>query len=603
MNIYKKIDKNDIISFDMFDTLIKRYVSSPLDVFTLVEIFYNKNHSHNIYNFQKERILAEKKARMDNDNEVNIDDIYKYIKYVGVNINELKELEKKIEVEICYPNEECIKFLKYARAKKKIVIITTDMYLNKNIIEEILNKNGIGYDHIYLSSEIKRKKSDKSLFFFLKQTYSNKKILHIGDNFKSDVLNARISGITSYWYKNRYQKSNNISDNMLNTFIQANIGRAEVVSDYEKFGYTYLGPLVYGFCKYINSKAEDNSDIIFLAREGNFLKKCYDSIFSTESKTKYMYVSRKSISSDVIYDFKSFDDFSSTQSFSQNETIEIFLKRYNLYNDKNLELIKKSCSVKDSLYSKRIKKFLRENFNKLLNNTVNERLLQNYLESFKINTKTIIVDIGWNGTMQDLIEKKIGFAVNGYYLGVRKKRKTSYKHGYIFDNDEFLETCSRSMVGFLEILFSANHGTTIGYKKVKNKVQPILQENDIPDSTMNLILEIQRGAMKFIDDFKCFGNFFDMIFNDNTFYKNIINVGLKPSTKVIKLFKNFKVYDEKVEGLIENKSLIYYLFHPKKMKYDYVESSWKNAFLKSIFKLNLSYFKIFQLTYKFRRNI
>ena len=80
MNIYKKIDKNDIISFDMFDTLIKRYVSSPLDVFTLVEIFYNKNHSHNIYNFQKERILAEKKARMDNDNEVNIDDIYKYIK-------------------------------------------------------------------------------------------------------------------------------------------------------------------------------------------------------------------------------------------------------------------------------------------------------------------------------------------------------------------------------------------------------------------------------------------------------------------------------------------------------------------------------------------
>ena len=37
MDVYRKIDDNDIISFDMFDTLIKRYVPTPSDVFSLVE--------------------------------------------------------------------------------------------------------------------------------------------------------------------------------------------------------------------------------------------------------------------------------------------------------------------------------------------------------------------------------------------------------------------------------------------------------------------------------------------------------------------------------------------------------------------------------------
>ena len=46
-------------------------------------------------------------ARKNNNyNEINIDDIYNYIKYDNVDAGELKVLEEKIETEVCYRNDE-----------------------------------------------------------------------------------------------------------------------------------------------------------------------------------------------------------------------------------------------------------------------------------------------------------------------------------------------------------------------------------------------------------------------------------------------------------------------------------------------------------------
>ena len=72
--ILDKILDYDIISFDIFDTLIKRDINKPTDVFELIEEKYN------IKNYKNMRIKAEKTAR-DNSNceEVTLDEIYKNI--------------------------------------------------------------------------------------------------------------------------------------------------------------------------------------------------------------------------------------------------------------------------------------------------------------------------------------------------------------------------------------------------------------------------------------------------------------------------------------------------------------------------------------------
>ena len=55
------VDKNNIISFDIFDTLILRNIFYPTDIFKILSI-YTKNN-FNIDNFYEIRIVSEKKSR------------------------------------------------------------------------------------------------------------------------------------------------------------------------------------------------------------------------------------------------------------------------------------------------------------------------------------------------------------------------------------------------------------------------------------------------------------------------------------------------------------------------------------------------------------
>lgn len=52
--------KHDCVSFDIFDTLVKRYVSLPTDVFDIVELRYNSLHgtsNEKIRGFKELRIM------------------------------------------------------------------------------------------------------------------------------------------------------------------------------------------------------------------------------------------------------------------------------------------------------------------------------------------------------------------------------------------------------------------------------------------------------------------------------------------------------------------------------------------------------------------
>ena len=46
--IIKKIEKYKYISFDIFDTLIKRNVEKPSDIFSAVNIEYEKKYGNNL---------------------------------------------------------------------------------------------------------------------------------------------------------------------------------------------------------------------------------------------------------------------------------------------------------------------------------------------------------------------------------------------------------------------------------------------------------------------------------------------------------------------------------------------------------------------------
>ena len=185
--IYRKIKRYEIISFDIFDTLVKRNVPYPADIFDVVEKEYNKNHVNNrIESFKRIRKAAERKAREKHlETEITLDEIYSFLPVSDENRkDELKKIEVTCEINYCVPNIPIIDIFRKCLKDGKIVIITSDMYLPENVIVEILDNCGIvGYKRLYLSSLIGKKKSTGELFDYIMADLQirGKDIIHIGD--------------------------------------------------------------------------------------------------------------------------------------------------------------------------------------------------------------------------------------------------------------------------------------------------------------------------------------------------------------------------------------------------------------------------------------
>ena len=187
--IKKAINKYSVISFDIFDTLLQRKVSTPSDVFDLVEKEYNKLSSIPIRGFKQIRIEAELKSKKQSlTEETNIYSIYNMLPYDKEVRDLLLQLELKIERIELSARQEIKALYDYAAFLRKEVIIISDMYLPVGFIEEILYANGYRYhSKLYVSSVLK---STGNMFrFVLKNTgYRTQDVLHIGDNILGDYI-------------------------------------------------------------------------------------------------------------------------------------------------------------------------------------------------------------------------------------------------------------------------------------------------------------------------------------------------------------------------------------------------------------------------------
>ena len=160
------IDKYKYISFDIFDTLIKRCVVNPHDVFDLVERYCRNNGILVPKGFKEKRIEAERTINKQSKRPSTIREIYEYFcqKYGG-DLVKLEAAEKLIELNVCKPNAEIINlYHKCIEAGKKVYVIS-DMYLDATFLKEVLLNCGIaGYEKIFVSCEYRATKATGELF-------------------------------------------------------------------------------------------------------------------------------------------------------------------------------------------------------------------------------------------------------------------------------------------------------------------------------------------------------------------------------------------------------------------------------------------------------
>lgn len=188
----------DVVSFDVFDTLLFRPFVSGDDLLRYLEVKYD------VAGWYRARKDAAKKLRVQNAKEdVLLAQMYALL---PLKWQFMQSVEEKAELDFVTPNSEMVRAFNEAKSQKKRVIIISDMYFSKDFLVKLLAKNGVdGFDEIFVSAEEGVTKRSGKLFDVVREKLKIEpqcKWLHIGDNLHSDIAQAQNKGLDAWAYPN-----------------------------------------------------------------------------------------------------------------------------------------------------------------------------------------------------------------------------------------------------------------------------------------------------------------------------------------------------------------------------------------------------------------
>jgi FMN phosphatase YigB (HAD superfamily) len=307
----RSIASAKIVSFDIFDTLVRRPFLRPVDVFFALEKDLRRP------GFARARIEAERLARTTlGKGEVTLDDIYGFL---GEPFAALKAEEISCELRACIRNDEAGGLYDYADSLGKPLILVSDMYLPRAAIEKILENAGYAkHRRLFLSNEAGTQKVSRLFAHVAEQLgCACRDILHIGDNPIGDVDVPRRLGVAARRYQPAPERltsqgnwlAREIEDlsrgddpdlsyllSFVARFSAENAGRNDIFFD---IGASVVWPMSVLFCSWLVelARAKSISRAYFLSRDGFLFKKVFDALFAAQSglRAEKLFVSRRAI--------------------------------------------------------------------------------------------------------------------------------------------------------------------------------------------------------------------------------------------------------------------------------------------------------------------
>lgn len=570
--IWAELCNYDVISFDIFDTLIMRPFSDPKDLFYIV------GEKLDVPDFRNLRIEAEHLARAEKNKEgksteICLEDIYSVLSRLsGISAETGCRIEMDTELQLCRANPTMKKVWDLAVESGKKVIAASDMYLSREFIEKLLEKNGFyGFSELYVSNEKHCGKWDGKLFKLI-CSEQNGTIVHIGDNLLSDVRNARKQGIASVHYPNVNEQGRKFRPvNMSQLVGSAYSGIVNSVlytenhSPAYEYGFKCGGLLILGYCGFIRerSKSFGADRILFLSRDGYIVKKVYDMLFP-QDRTEYVYWSRAAASklcSDIFP-----QDY--IRRFVRQKSEKDFLVS-EILSSMGIPDFKTELPPTSKLCGGNTDRLVSEIYSQMPEITARlkeeQSGAQEYFRNiFKNCHRAVTVDCGWAGSgnimLEAYVRHTLGLDVSfkGLLAGSNTANQsdsdfseTYFASGrleaYCFSSSEnrnyYESHCpSKKHNVFFELLFGAPFPSCTGFDK-NGPVFDEITENE------KLINEIQKGELDFIsaylDIFKSIPYMLDIHGSDAyaPFYAAVMN-GEKYLHKV---FEN-AVFDELADG-------------------------------------------------------
>lgn len=557
----------EYISFDIFDTLILRPFYEPTDLLELCDKRF-RELSNSTVSFSKLRRNAEKLLRKENGlknpdrEDVTLSEIYAYMgecyKLPQEILKAMQEEEIRLEIRFAKRRESGCALFELAKYLNKKVLLVTDMYLERETIEAILDRNGIrGYERLYISCEERRLKYNGGLFRCVLRDYpdAKHKLIHIGDTWASDIEGSNNVGMESIFLPKAKEIFENkiegyctnqcavLGKNEAGQIMDAdkpveNLGikamKALVVSRYfdnpyrlfneesnlnaDPFfiGYYVVGMHMLSLCKWIDkeTKIKKNDTIHFLSRDGYLAMKAfeiYKSYIKNPLKLSYLYTSRKSMMPFIVENKLNFYELPvEYRAHTPKSLLKLISFASKELSDSEAEMIFKSAGIsyeqpivdEAAFYS-----FINCFLDKLYDENKHEaakQLVRAYFSDVREND--IVFDMGYSGRIQQALSNAAGHPVDALFLHEDYKNSSKMKAYQGFEIKSFYDFRPSVSGLFREHLLSECSGSCIEYTDKGAQIEA--EEKYYSDRFV--IESIQRGALNFVEDYmREFEGFYD----------------------------------------------------------------------------------------------
>ena len=611
-------EKIEVISFDMFDTLVTRPFFLPHEMFALLnKDFLELFDSIRAVDFSLIRRKSENELRDINNKrnipEVTLDEIYDYISSTynleKNKLNIIKEKEIEMELKFCKRRNSGHELYSLAKYIGKKVILTSDIYLSKEIIKRILKNTGYEFDEIYLSSELLKTKSDGSMYEYIIEKEKTCNILHIGDNYETDYKRAleynlkschlpkatyvmmgytgKKVGNCGSLYKNFYQFNQDhipyeetfgarcalgIIANYYfdNPFIPFN-EESDFNGDPYFIGYYALGMQLISLCNWLIEDAKENNidSISYMARDGHIpyiATKTYLEKTSKNNKLdlKYIYVSRKALIPLLLKDKSGISMIETYVNYNLLTPQSIINQLENVITVSN----QAKKEIKNEFNFEKKFEDINE-FNKCLSLIYDKcfdcKKYDNYFnickkyfeESFTGNAATF--DIGYSGKPEAIISSIINKKIRTYFIHTNNSSAFTNTRNCNSKLVTFYNY-KPTITGTIRELFLSDIGPScIGYKYENGIVKPVLKNFEKYNYyNKEMISKIQNGALNFVKDFcDYFGDYINEI-DLNRYYMSIpLEYYFHYSKKIDRIPTKNLVFENNVNNYIELNDYVY----------------------------------------------
>lgn len=481
-----------------------------------------------------------------------------------------EDADVRAESDVQYLNQDVLDTIKYFKSNGGKVYLVSDFYGSKTLFEKLLKHHGILdlFEGIYSSAALEKSKHKGTIYepILSELSINPSDVMMIGDNHRSDYVNATKNGLNAYHLPHKKylkkNKRNNFGNDkknikrIVNALYKSCQKRSSIpYTEYIIFYHTFIERM------YDTAKRKNIKDLFFLAREGQYLKRLFDSYQehaqideSRKINTHYLKISRHAA---LQMSLKAIDEepFTFLQLKYSNLSTDDFLIAVNCHEKLRQQIISElnvdGNLVVEDFFSSSVFESIKQNETFLnyynMHREASNDAFKAYVNSFDIDIEKNginVVDIGWGGTMQEAIyefyDQKI--PVTGYYLGlgnIYNIQPNTKRYGLISSLMPYLNYYDYILMAnqqLYEQFSGADHGSAVDYStEVKGYTleyhkpeEKWLYDNHIKRHQEEMF-GLHKSLLKSLEPI-CYSE--DMM--QNTISKIALKVGLFQSTKKLK---------------------------------------------------------------------